>query len=98
MERGWIEIAAPVADDLLALHVEDVDAPVRVCRQQVGRHGQELLRMPVGALGDAATLADIPITVGTLAYQHNHFNGARWLVHNSWIATLAEVADFRTIT
>ena len=77
VELARIEVAAAIADDFLTLQIEHVDAPVIMGGQQVRCHGEQLLGMPIRPLGNAATLADIPIAIGALAHRHNHFITAR---------------------
>lgn len=81
MQHVGIDIVPAIADDLCALQVEYIDAPVGMRGKQVGRDSQKLLGVPVRTFGNAATLADVPITVGALTHRHHHLIAACCLPH-----------------
>ena len=68
-----IQFLAAVADDFVARHIEHVDAPVGFGREQIGRHAEQLIRIAVGAFGDASAGADVPIPVGVAVNRQNRF-------------------------
>jgi hypothetical protein len=53
--------------------IEYIDAPVKFGGKQVGCHGEQFIRIPIGPFGDAAAGADIPVSVVLAVHRQHSF-------------------------
>jgi len=88
------ELIAAVADDHLARHIEYIDPPIGLDREQIGCHTQQLIGISKRTLGDAAPGTDIPVAIGFAMDSEDsllrfaHRRKAAWIERNKMSAKL----------